>query len=254
MIAPLGYVVGYDFVVATFDHINERLGKSGSHRIAVNILVGYLARFLRECPSTAVYLPDQTLVRAADRLFATRMRPDYEGDSGETSDIEKLSFQFLSLPDLKIHTSRAAKAPRFGLIRSVLIMLNSNSGPVPAARPGYEEGLDRLNGGYLVFKQEDLPTGDEPVLDLLIPDHRSTLSSNLPIQPSANGSSDLAARIVALVDAGEIVIRDEARARLAPDLNTEAWKEEWKAAAQQRPELSKRGPKRSTKREKPTAD
>lgn len=252
MFAPIGYVVGHDFVTSMHNHIIERMGPNNltdtQRRVAVNILVGFLASFFRQCPSIAVYLPDQSLIRPSNKLFATKTMPGLNNEGAEPLLNDRMSFEYLTLPELMVSVPWAPTAPQPTLLHRIKATFDVSARRSLWIRSNPVHDLARLNGGYLVFQSQHLPQGEEPVLDLVLPDWRTRTSLVGSKQASTNVPSDLAAQIVALVDAGEVVIRDEVKARLAPDLNTEAWKEEWRAASRQRPALSKRGPKRTNKK------
>lgn len=97
-----------------------------------------------------------------------------------------------------------------------------------------------FEGWSFCFRDGDIPSDLGKLLQI------TGISLKIESEQKAEtlSPSQIVEKIVQLHREGHPVIRDEIKKELAPTMNAEQWRETWKMATAQQPELSKRGPKR----------
>lgn len=104
-----------------------------------------------------------------------------------------------------------------------------------------QASVSRFSGWSICFKEADIPSDFDGLISLV----GATIAT---AKNSLKGlkSSDIVDEIVALVDGGRTVKRDEIRRSLASGMKEEEWRATWAEARRQRPAISRRGPKPKT--------
>lgn len=251
MWAPIGYV--------RFDEVASKLADRLSGFPDADILEfweesgpsGYmwtaaLDAFVADCPSLSVCSPDGRVMRIASRILQRRK-----------CQVNSYGLMFV---DAHTWTVKLQPIPQIALDYAANI----------------KEGKIEFDTGYTNFDDEEMPwipgSVDDEILDLMeaVDDEKFhnffrnfsgwsvvCLEKDAPgnstpadqmldyFASSANLSlPDIVKKIVADYDANGQVVRDEAHSKYCPDMKRDAFRAVWGLAANQRPNLSRRGPKR----------
>ncbi len=99
----------------------------------------------------------------------------------------------------------------------------------------FQDFFQRFAGWSIVCLEEDAPGNSTPA-DQMLDYFASSSDLSLP---------EIVRRIVADYDDNGQVVRDDAHKKYCPDMKRDAFRAVWSLAANQRRELSRRGPKRS---------
>lgn len=232
MIAPLGYVIGVNFSRNVFEEVFERFpdGRAGQEYAYLQTTMNTHAAksFLDNCPSLSIFFVDGRLMRISNVITQTVTWPIANG-------LFQARFAFLNPITFKIEPRRYLDA-----------LFEKSKDPLARDEPskdekfleGFSNSLDFVKDGYLCFAESDYSL--KTVLDKKF----KTDPDSAEIQASP---IDIVRQIVSMADSGEILIRDDVRKLLAPNLKHSSWIAAWRQASEIRPELSKRGPKKPTK-------
>jgi hypothetical protein len=104
---------------------------------------------------------------------------------------------------------------------------------------GVSERISKFAGWSVCFREDDIPSDMEALLE------ETGVVYPMRERPESRGisPSEVADTIVRMHKEGHPVVRDNIRRQLAHEMKTEQWRETWKIATTQCPELSRRGPK-----------